>query len=191
MSDIFFGSKSGKGKSYMNPADIFQAGRRLGLKGNKKAGYGFYQGKGEFSLGFSNTGSRPRQSARTHRALNVLNQQSAYTVRGKSHALQGKGWDDSTRMLAVITIYGGRRLADSTYARDVEKYHSLISKISSEKSRHYLFSGGTIFEQGQNIIIKSAIFKKEELQTIRRQAQAFASRLALFGFKVNVRIIGR
>ena len=191
MSDIFFGSKSGKGKSYMNPADIFQASRRLGLKGNKKAGYGFYQGKGEFSMGFSNEGSAAKRTVRTHRALNIMNQQSAYSESGTRRSLTGKGWSDETRMIAVITVYGGRKLEDSSYSRDVEKYHTLISRISSEKSKYYLFSGGTIFEQGSNIIIRSAIFDADDLPRIRQQARAFASHLAAHGFKVNVRIAKR
>lgn len=171
-------------ESFFNPADYFQFFRREGIRPNPRtpAGYGFYQGKPEFSMGFAQRGTPTQIAQIKQKAMKRLGQESVYGESKRGYSLAFTKGGITARYKYRIRIFGGRRLADSGYPRDVYRYQTLQRAISDEKSSSYLFSGGTVFEDGNDIVITSAEFDEKNLPMTRQRIRMFLNRLSDSGF---------
>ena len=189
---ISVGTRRGtKQESFFNPGDIFQFFRRESTPPTPRrpAGYGFYQGKPEFSLGFNQHGYAPQREAVKQRAISGLGQESIYGEGRRGYTLTGAGGTIAkTKYKWVIHIKNGRKLADTVYPRDVYKYQTLQRAISDEKSSNYLFAGGTVYESGRDLIITSAEFDEKSIPTTRVRIESFMERLRTVGFQVRVEL---
>lgn len=178
-------------ESFSNPADYFQFMRQMNVRPNMRqpAGYGFYQGKPEFSMGFRHSGTPSQLASNRQKALTGLGQESVYTEGKKGYAIVFQQGGMQSKLKYRIRILNGRILADSGFARDVYRYQTLQRAISEEKSSNYLFTGGNIVEDGNDLIIISAEFDEKQLPAVRQRISQFVQKLTDAGIPARAQVV--